>query len=93
MSASLLTADHGAQYVVSEPQRASRGGRHHCHVPVPGAEAAVLARRQAALPHLQLLLHGPPRTPGVLQLKTLRATTARYEKPHPALSGHIAIRE
>lgn len=70
---SLCAAEYGAQHAVVEPQRAPRGGRDHRDPPLPGAGAgdALPTRHEAALPHLQRVVHGPPLAPDLVYLKIL----------------------
>lgn len=67
-------AEYGAQHAVVEPWRATRGSRDHRDAPLPGAGAGadLPTGREAALPHLQRLIHGPPVAPVIIYLKITR---------------------
>lgn len=67
-------AEYGAQHAVVEPWRATRGSRDHRDAPLPGAGAGadLPTGREAALPHLQRLVHGPPVAPVIIYLKITR---------------------
>lgn len=68
---SLCVAEYGAQHAVAEPEWASWGSWDHRDSPVPGAGAgaAMSTGREAALSHLQRLVHGPALAPDIDYLK------------------------
>lgn len=64
-------AEYGTQHAVAEPEWASWGSRDHRDslVPRAGAGAAMSPGCEAALSHLQRLVHGPALAPDLDYLK------------------------
>lgn len=83
-------AEHGAHHAVPERGGASWGSGDHRDASLPGlgAGAALQVSREAALPHLQRLVHGPTFTPDFSYLMNPSVLVFPLHPAAPAVITH-----